>query len=88
MIRYFHLGSKNRGQLRFLKRSLRPIQQYNKGNRPGSGLRFCDSSFAPSVQAGHQVSSLGESIKDDESIVAANENVIAMAFTGIRHFKH
>jgi phosphoribosylaminoimidazolecarboxamide formyltransferase / IMP cyclohydrolase len=28
------------------------------------------------------------SIKDDESIAAANENGIAMAFTGIRHFKH
>src|SRR5436853_342347 len=34
------------------------------------------------------VSSLGGSIKDDESIAAANENGIPMAFTGIRHFKH
>jgi hypothetical protein len=34
------------------------------------------------------VSSLGGSIKDDESIAAAIENGIAMAFTGIRHFKH
>jgi hypothetical protein len=32
------------------------------------------------------VSSLGGSIKDDESIAAANENGIAMAFTGTRHF--
>ncbi|MBK7393926.1 MAG: bifunctional phosphoribosylaminoimidazolecarboxamide formyltransferase/IMP cyclohydrolase [Chloracidobacterium sp.] len=30
----------------------------------------------------------GGSIKDDESIAAANEHNIAMAFTGIRHFKH
>ena len=30
----------------------------------------------------------GGSIKDDESIAAANEHDIAMAFTGIRHFKH
>ncbi|MBK8466588.1 MAG: bifunctional phosphoribosylaminoimidazolecarboxamide formyltransferase/IMP cyclohydrolase [Chloracidobacterium sp.] len=30
----------------------------------------------------------GGSIKDDESITAANEHSIAMAFTGIRHFKH
>ena len=30
----------------------------------------------------------GGSIKDDESINAANEHGIAMAFTGIRHFKH
>jgi hypothetical protein len=33
------------------------------------------------------VSSLGGSIKDDESIAAGNENGIAMAFTGIRHFQ-
>ncbi len=30
----------------------------------------------------------GGSIKDDESISAADEHGIAMAFTGIRHFKH
>ena len=30
----------------------------------------------------------GGSIKDDESIAAANELGLAMAFTGIRHFKH
>ncbi len=30
----------------------------------------------------------GGSIKDDESIAAANQHGIAMAFTGIRHFKH
>ncbi len=30
----------------------------------------------------------GGSVKDDESIAAADEHGIAMAFTGIRHFKH
>jgi len=30
----------------------------------------------------------GGSIRDEESIVAANEHGISMAFTGIRHFKH
>lgn len=30
----------------------------------------------------------GGSIKDNESIAAADEHAIAMAFTGIRHFKH
>ena len=30
----------------------------------------------------------GGSIKDDESVAAANEHGIAMVFTGIRHFKH
>ena len=41
--------------------------------------------------AGYGVSAIiqpGGSIKDDESIAAANEHGIAMAFTGIRHFKH
>ena len=71
--------------------------------KPGSGLRFCDSralaprSFNNTTVASDResqiasltpVSSLGGSIKDDESIAAANENGIAMAFTGIRHFKH
>ncbi|MDM7923780.1 MAG: bifunctional phosphoribosylaminoimidazolecarboxamide formyltransferase/IMP cyclohydrolase, partial [Pyrinomonadaceae bacterium] len=30
----------------------------------------------------------GGSIKDDESIAAANEHGLVMVFTGIRHFKH
>lgn len=30
----------------------------------------------------------GGSVKDDESVKAANENNIAMVMTGIRHFKH
>ena len=30
----------------------------------------------------------GGSVRDDEVIKAANENNIAMVFTGIRHFKH
>ena len=30
----------------------------------------------------------GGSIKDDEVIRAADENNLAMIFTGIRHFKH
>jgi len=30
----------------------------------------------------------GGSVRDEESIAAANEHGIAMAFTGIRHFKH
>ena len=71
--------------------------------KPGSGLRFCDSkALAPrsfndttvvsdtesQIASLTPVSSLCGSIKDDESIAAANENGIAMAFTGIRHFKH
>src|SRR5207247_2122531 len=30
----------------------------------------------------------GGSVRDEESIAAANEHGIAMAFTGVRHFKH
>ena len=77
MIRYFHLGSKNRGQLRFLKRWLRPIQQYNRAS--GGQSQIASLTL---------VSSLGGSIKDDESIAAANENGIAMAFTSTCHLKH
>jgi len=64
----------------------------------GSGLRFWRFKLRTLTQPlpkGEEtcasltpVSSLGGSIKDDESIAAANENGIAMAFTGIRHLKH
>jgi len=30
----------------------------------------------------------GGSLRDDESIRAADEHGIAMVFTGVRHFKH
>ena len=30
----------------------------------------------------------GGSVRDDESIQAAEENGIAMVFTGVRHFRH
>jgi phosphoribosylaminoimidazolecarboxamide formyltransferase/IMP cyclohydrolase len=30
----------------------------------------------------------GGSVKDDDVIKAANENGLAMVFTGVRHFKH
>jgi phosphoribosylaminoimidazolecarboxamide formyltransferase/IMP cyclohydrolase len=30
----------------------------------------------------------GGSVRDDEVIAAANENGLAMVFTGVRHFKH
>ncbi|GJM81545.1 hypothetical protein HMSSN139_40410 [Paenibacillus sp. HMSSN-139] len=30
----------------------------------------------------------GGSVRDEESIKAANEYGIAMVFTGVRHFKH
>jgi phosphoribosylaminoimidazolecarboxamide formyltransferase/IMP cyclohydrolase len=30
----------------------------------------------------------GGSVRDEESIAAANEHGIAMVFTGIRHFRH
>jgi phosphoribosylaminoimidazolecarboxamide formyltransferase/IMP cyclohydrolase len=30
----------------------------------------------------------GGSVRDEECVTAANEHGIAMAFTGVRHFKH
>ncbi len=77
-------------------------EQLSAKPKPGSGLRFCDSraaaprSFDNTTVASDResqiasltpVSSLGGSIKDDESIAAANENGIAMAFTGISSFQ-
>ena len=46
---------------------------------------------AVDVAAEHEISAIiqpGGSIRDEEVIAAANEHKIAMAFTGIRHFKH
>ena len=34
------------------------------------------------------IAQTGGSIRDEESIAAANEHNIAMIFTGVRHFKH
>src|SRR5216683_5615765 len=78
-----------------------PFSQWEKGERLKSVtdrlaiLRFKLRTLTQPLPKGEEtcasltpVSSLGGSIKDDESIAAANENGIAMAFTGIRHFKH
>ena len=49
--------------------------------------------FSDCVEAAHKagvtaIIQPGGSIRDEESIVAANKYGIAMIFTGIRHFKH
>ena len=49
--------------------------------------------FADCVEAAHKagvtaIIQPGGSIRDEESIAAANRYGIAMVFTGIRHFKH
>ncbi len=63
---------------------------------PLTGSALASDAFFPfrdnvDEAAGFGVSAIiqpGGSIKDDESIAAADEHGIAMAFTGIRHFKH
>ena len=49
--------------------------------------------FADSIEAAHEMGAKyivqpGGSIRDDEVIAACNKYGIAMAFTGMRHFKH
>ena len=49
--------------------------------------------FADSIDAAHEMGAKyivqpGGSIRDDEVIAACNKYGIAMAFTGMRHFKH
>jgi len=49
--------------------------------------------FADSIDAAHEMGAKyvvqpGGSIRDDEVVAACNKHGIAMAFTGMRHFKH
>src|SRR6266851_4251831 len=65
----------------------------SRKTEPGLGLRFKLRTITQPLPKEEEtcasltpVSSLGGSIRDDESIAAANENGIAMAFAGISHF--
>ena len=63
---------------------------------PVKGSALASDAFFPfrdnvDEAAGMGVSAIiqpGGSVKDDESVAAADEHGIAMVFTGIRHFKH
>jgi phosphoribosylaminoimidazolecarboxamide formyltransferase / IMP cyclohydrolase len=63
---------------------------------PVKGSALASDAFFPfrdnvDEAAGMGVSAIiqpGGSVKDDESIAAANEHGLTMAFTGFRHFKH
>lgn len=65
-------------------------------NLPLKGAAMASDAFFPFRDSVDEAAKLGitaiiqpgGSIKDDESIAAANAHGIAMAFTGIRHFKH
>jgi phosphoribosylaminoimidazolecarboxamide formyltransferase/IMP cyclohydrolase len=65
------------------------------GERARDAVAASDAFFpfrdGPEVLAGAGVSLIvqpGGSVRDDESIAAANEQGIAMMFTDIRHFRH
>jgi len=49
---------------------------------------FRDGIDAAAVAGVSAVIQPGGSLRDDEVIAAANENDIAMVFTGMRHFRH
>ena len=65
-------------------------------NLPLNGSALASDAFFPFRDSVDEAAKLGisaiiqpgGSIKDDESIAAADEHGIVMAFTGIRHFKH
>jgi len=67
-----------------------------KANKPINGLVMSSDAFFPfrdSVDEAAErgiraIISPGGSIRDEEVIAAADENDIALVFTGIRHFKH
>ncbi len=61
-----------------------------KGSAVGSDAFFPFSDgLLEAVKAGSTaVIQPGDSIRDQEVIQAANDNDIAMVFTGVRHFKH
>lgn len=49
---------------------------------------FADGLLAAAEAGATAVIQPGGSIRDDEVIAAANEKGLAMAFTGMRHFRH
>jgi phosphoribosylaminoimidazolecarboxamide formyltransferase/IMP cyclohydrolase len=49
---------------------------------------FADGLLAAAQAGASAVIQPGGSIRDDEVIAAADEKDLAMAFTGIRHFRH
>jgi len=65
-------------------------------NLPLAGSALASDAFFPFRDSVDEAAKLGVtaiiqpggSIKDDESIGAADQHGIAMAFTGVRHFKH
>ncbi len=67
-----------------------------KANRPLKGSYMASDAFFPfrdcvDIAAEHGVRAIvqpGGSVRDQESIEAANEHGIVMVFTGMRHFRH
>ena len=49
---------------------------------------FCDNVDEAAELGVSAIIQPGGSVKDEDSIAAANEHGIAMVFTGIRHFRH
>lgn len=67
-----------------------------KARRPVAGCYLASDAFFPfrdaiDAAAAHGVAAIvqpGGSIRDEETIAAADEHGIAMVFTGLRHFRH
>ncbi|MBI1291115.1 bifunctional phosphoribosylaminoimidazolecarboxamide formyltransferase/IMP cyclohydrolase [bacterium] len=67
-----------------------------KSRKPLAGAFMASDAFFPfrdcvDIAAKHGIKAIiqpGGSVRDEESIAAANEKGIAMVFTGVRHFRH
>ncbi|CAN5442549.1 hypothetical protein BH09SUM1_BH09SUM1_20030 [soil metagenome] len=67
-----------------------------KSHKPLAGSYMASDAFFPfrdcvDIAAKHKVHAIiqpGGSIRDDDSVTAADEHGIIMAFTGMRHFRH
>jgi phosphoribosylaminoimidazolecarboxamide formyltransferase / IMP cyclohydrolase len=84
------------GQMSRFDSSRIALMKAQEGNLPLKGTVVASDAFFPfsdglleAVKVGATaVIQPGGSVRDEEVILAADENDIAMVFTGIRHFKH
>ncbi|MFI5251860.1 MAG: bifunctional phosphoribosylaminoimidazolecarboxamide formyltransferase/IMP cyclohydrolase [Bacteroidota bacterium] len=84
------------GQMSRFDSSRIAVMKAQEGNLPLKGTVIASDAFFPFADALLEAIKVGStaviqpggSIRDDEVIQAADENEVAMVFTGIRHFKH
>ena len=84
------------GQMSLVDSSRIAVWKAGEAGLPLAGSVVCSDAFFPfadglvaAAKAGATAAiQPGGSMRDEEVIAAANENNIAMVFTGLRHFRH